>query len=68
MLYPNCAEKYSHSHALAWPPSCCYRPASLPSLLAETLAKMYFINVPAFFSMGFAMIKPFLDERVRVMK
>ena len=29
----------------------------------ETLAKMYFINVPSFFSVGFAMIKPFLDER-----
>jgi hypothetical protein len=29
----------------------------------ETLGKMIFVNVPGFFSMGFAMIKPFLDER-----
>jgi hypothetical protein len=29
----------------------------------ETLGKMIFINVPSFFSIGFAMIKPFLDER-----
>ena len=29
----------------------------------ETLGKMIFLNVPGFFSMGFSMIKPLLDER-----
>ena len=29
----------------------------------ETLGRMVFINVPSFFSIGFALIKPFLDER-----